>query len=180
MRPLLFALSLALIAGCTPATVGTPLEGSSSSSSSVSVAPSGTLEVKLEKTLSEDELATIHTKAFLRLSGAVTQTIDLGDDIQGELVVVNPSAYGAYAAEGGTTVAVLTTWWAGQGEEIYVTQYKDPPAFTVEHRYGDEQGTCTSPELIADVELPAGDVKVELVGFEPTVEQSSLQFCHQE
>lgn len=128
--------------------------------------------------MSEDALATIMTEAVLKLSGAVNQEINLGGDIQGELVVVNPSAYGAYAKEGGETVAVLTTWWAGQGEEIFITKYSDPPSLTVEHRYGDETGICTPPELIADVEL-AGKVEVSLVGFEPTVAQSSLQFCHE-
>ncbi len=178
-RPLLLASFALLLVACTP--TDAPGASSSSSSSAAPTASGSTaLTVTFSKTVSEDDQAVQHTKATLALAGAVTTSIDLGE-IVGELQYVNPSAYGPYAqpAGKGETVAVLTSWFAGEGEEIIVTQFHDPHRFTVERRYGDESGTCTTTELVKDVELP-GDVTIELKGFVSPVDQSTLAFCHEQ
>lgn len=163
MRRFLIFCSL-LLAACSPGAVQNLVNDS--------------LTVTLEKTVVEDELATVHTKAVLRLRGALNESIDLGD-ILGELMVVDPKVHPQYQQANGDVVAVLTSWWARQGEEIFITEFDDPHAFTVEHRYGDEEGNCTPPGLIADLPLP-GDVTISLEGFDPTAEQSSIQFCHEQ
>lgn len=162
MRKVPFFLFLLLVAGCDATTTRLPGDHP--------------LSVTLEKTVQEDAQAVPHTKAILRLSGEVMQEVDLGD-IQGELMMVNPSAYDVYREPNADVVAVLTSWFAGQGQEIIIAQSRDPHALTVTHRYGDEEGTCTAPTSLAH--FPLQDfVQVTLSGFEPAVGQSSLQFCY--
>jgi hypothetical protein len=182
MRTFALVLFTAFLAACQTTQpqveyVAEELMSSSSSSVSESSASlSDRLTVRLEKTVVQDDDATVRTRAFLHLSGALNETINLGDEILGELQYVDPKSYGRFAYDNADTVAVLTTWWAGQGEEIYITQFHDPHAFTVEHRYGDEGGICSPPGLIVDLPLQ-GDVQITLEGFgEPTVERSSIDF----
>lgn len=136
---------------------------------------SNALTISLEKAMTEDAEATLHTKASLRLSGAIDDVIDL-DDILGDLLYVDPKAYGVYARPNGQTVAVLTAWWAGQGEEIVITQMTAPPSLVIEHRYGDESGECTEAEVLAKYPLTA-TVRVSLDDFGDPTPQSRIQFC---
>lgn len=137
----------------------------------------GTLGITLEKTTTTDKQSIPHTKAKLLFSGAVEKTIDLGD-IVGELSFVDPSTYSLYARKNGSTVGVLTAWFAGGGTEIVITKFQDPPSLKIESIEGGEEGICTSETLIAEVTLKK-DVQVSLQGFTPVVDQSSLQFCHE-
>lgn len=148
---------------------------SSANVSSVALSPSG-LVVRLEKEVTTDAQATVHTKATLHLTGALERTIDLGN-IFGELQYVNPKAYARYHYDNADTVAAFSTWWAGQGEEIFITQFHQPHSLTVERRYGDEGGICNPPDRIIDLPLP-GDVRITLQNVgEPTLDRSTIDFA---
>ncbi len=136
-----------------------------------------TLSITLEKTMTEDVQATILTNATLTFAGATTQTLAL-DEIQGDLMYVDPTTYPLYKQDGSDVVAILTAWWAGQGEEIVIRQ-TDDAHIVIEHRYGAEDGTCTDPEQLADFAL-SGKVQSTLENFGEPVAQSSIQFCQEQ
>ncbi|KKW38883.1 hypothetical protein A2454_06020 [Candidatus Peribacteria bacterium RIFOXYC2_FULL_55_14] len=180
MRNFLLFFGIALLVGCQQNDGDISLEKASSGGSemmgvSSSVFSGATLTIRLEKSTTSDSDGTFHTRALLHLTGALNQTIEL-EDILGELMYVSPSGYDRFNYENAETVAVVTAWWAGQGEEIYITQFHDPHTLTVEHRYGDESGVCFPPGMIADLPL-SGDVEIDLENFGlPTVERSSIDF----
>lgn len=124
--------------------------------------------------MSEDPDGTQRTKATLHLTGAVGRDLDLGE-ILGELRHVDPNSYGRYAQSNADTVAAFTTWWAGGGEEIFITQHHDPRTLTIERRYGDEGGVCNPPEKMFEFVLP-GEVTVTTENFGDMVERSSIDF----
>ncbi len=164
MRTALSTLSLVLLlAACAPQT------GSDTSSSSSPKDRGTVVSIALQKSSETNEAdGVVHTTATLQLGGALEETVDLGD-IQGELFVVENAN-----DNDADVVAMLTAWFAGQGEEIIITHADDK--LTVSHIYGDESGFCTEPETIAEFEL-SDRMSVELLGFDETVEQSSLAFC---
>jgi len=180
MRSFLLFLGIVLLVGCQQNDRDISSEQASSRGSTMmdvsSAAFSGaTLTIRLEKNTTSDADGTFHTRALLHLTGALNQTIEL-EDILGELMYVSPSGYGRFKYENAETVAVVTAWWAGQGEEIYITQFHDPHTLTVEHRYGDESAICSPPGMVADLPL-LGDVNIDLENFGlPTVERSSIDF----
>ncbi len=186
---LLGMASAVLISGCMPAAPSTGETAMSSSamtssaamadasSSASSEAPAGAVVIAFDKKVTEDDLATIHTTAALRMTGAITEEVDLGE-ILGELVQVDPSAYGTYAKDGTEVIAVFTAWWAGQGEEIIVRHDKTAAVLSVDHRYGDESGSCTEPQNMAEFPLAASST-LELQDTGETAAQSSLKFCYE-
>ncbi len=178
---LLPALTLLALVACAQAPVAPSpdtdenmqavMEGTSSSEAPMS----GPVMMSLEQSITTDENGIPHNKASLILTGVINRSIDLGD-VQGELQLVDPAAYARYTVANGETIAAFSTWFAGQGEEIWVTRYNDPQALTVEHRYGDEGGICNPPGLIADIPL-AREVTVDFdaSGLE-TIDRSSIDF----
>ncbi|NOS68131.1 MAG: hypothetical protein HOO67_07290 [Candidatus Peribacteraceae bacterium] len=173
MRRLLPALALLALVACTPATP--PADTSGTSSSDARVMAGKGLLIRVEKTMTEDAQGIQHTKAVLHVSGVIEKDIDLGD-IQGELFTVDPHTYPVYAEQENKpeTIGVFTAWWAGQGEEITVKLHNGK--LLVDHRYGDEQNTCTTPEQIAEVDL-GGDVVVEFENLPDPTAKSSIAFC---
>ena len=157
MRSPALLLAFVLVTACQFAPVDTETDA-------------GPVTLEFEKTTSEDELATLHTKASL---SAADQTIDLGD-ILGDLIPVKASAYGIYDGE---VLLVLTSWWAGQGEEIVVTRSED--GIMVTHRFGDESGTCTEATVLGEIKV-SGDAEVTLKGLGTEIlDQSSIRFCYE-
>lgn len=175
MRHLSLLLLFPLLTGCVTVKIDQTPENSSSSS----VAAMGNvLTIQLEKSTTESSDAIPTTKAILKLSGAVDRTIVI-PDITGELMNVKPGGFVAYEQESGETVAIVTAWFAGGGDEIVITRMHDTHTLIIEHRQGDEEGTCPPGVSLANIAL-AEDVTVSLQGFgEPTAEQSSLEFCHE-
>lgn len=164
---LLLSLSLFLVA-CSPAVAPEDQEGGP-------LADADHIVLTLEQTTTTDDQSIPHTSAKLRMSGAAMElALDLGENIQGPLQYVNPAAYSTYDTEG-EVVAVLTAWFAGQGEEILMVSRNG--VMTIQHRFGDETGSCTDWEIIAEPTLPA-EAAVELAGFGDPIEQSSLAFCN--
>lgn len=135
------------------------------------------LNLRLEKNVTTDDQGTPHTFAVLHLTGAVETDIPLPETL-GELMHVDPNAYGPYAQDNvDSVVAVLSAWWAGQGREFIVMTLRDPRIIKVEIRNGYEEGVCDPPEAFAEAEVPWG-VEVSLQDFGDTVERSSVEFCH--
>lgn len=168
MRIRSLTLATILLVACTPATPPADdgervMEGTG-------------IMIRVEKETTEDEQAVLHTKAILHVTGVAEQDIDLGD-IQGELLYVDPATYPVYSEEENMpeTVAIFTAWFAGQGEEIRVLLHNQE--LIVDHRYGDEQNTCTEYEEIARVAL-GRDVVVEWENLGETTPQSSIAFCN--
>jgi hypothetical protein len=187
----LLPVLLLALGACATAPVTVPEPASSSSSVSaqpVSAAPvapqftgSGTkLTIRLEKSESEDSGGVLRTKATLHLTGAINTDVPL-KDIVGHLSLAQKPY--VQPAGSGTTVAVLSAWWAGGGEEIWITQYHNPHALTVEYIRGSEgdpdappADTCDGPGLITDLPMQ-GDVTVTLEGFGKATAPSVLAWC---
>ncbi len=181
MKYSVFALSSAVLlcAGCASSPGGSSSSTSSAASSESAMqasSPMASLTITLHKSSSTDAQATVHSTVNLQLSGVVSKTIDLGD-ILGDVQYVNPNAYAYYDAQDRQAVAVLTSWWAGVGDEYIITKFLSPSRLQVDHWAGDEQGTCAKPETIASIPVPS-DLKVSLQNFGEMVDQSSIQFCH--
>ncbi len=173
MKQFLSSAALLLLVACTTAAPGT--SDQTSSEAGRFMAGKGIL-IRLDKTVTEDEQATTHTKASFHVSGAVDKDIDLGD-ILGDLVFVDPTTYPVYAEQElkPETIAIFTAWWAGAGEEIQVQLHEQN--LIVTRRSGGEEGVCTEWEEVAKIPL-GQDVVVEWEGIEgATVDQSSLAFC---
>ena len=161
-RTILVCLSLVLV-GCTD---------------TAEVSDSQTLQITLNKTNHTDEVATLHTQASLEFTGVLNETV-VFDDILGDLVAVKGVGFDVYEKPRSQTLMVLTSWWAGQGEEIVVSRSLDTNILTVSQRYGDEEGTCTDPEVLATFTLP-DNIRITMDGIsEGAVEQSSLRFCYE-
>lgn len=162
-------VSLVLVACSTTAPTDST-DGMSTSSKSFDIT------VAFAQTTSEDANGIMKTDATLTFSGAAMQNeVSLGDNVQGQLEFVNPASYPANP--NGKTIALFTTWFAGQGEEILLTQATDGKLW-ITHRYGDESGTCTEWEAIAEVPAPA-DATIKVEGLTAPIDASSLAFCNQ-
>lgn len=174
MRHLSLLLLFPILTGC----VTVKIDQTAENSSSYSAASMNTvLTIALEKSTTESSDAIPTTKASLKLSGSIDRIIEI-PDITGELMNVKSTGFTAYEQESGETVAILTSWFAGAGDEIVITRMHDTHTLIIEHREGGEEGVCTPGVSLANIAL-AEDVTIELEGFdEPTAEQSSLEFCH--
>lgn len=173
-RTLSLLVLLPLLAACTPTQTAVDT-GSTSSPAAMIADIKPVLNVKLDQTTTEDAQGVPSTKATLTFSGVVDKVVDLGN-IQGPITAVDEKAYVNYVEPLGNVALVLTAWFAGQGEEIWVTQHMDTKAVSVQHRYGGEEGTCTDPEQIAEFSVPA-TVSFTFEGLGTRVDQSSLAFC---
>lgn len=169
---LLLTASLLLVVGCQPrADLTQPEPSPTDETTDAALSP---LTITLEKNVTEDAQATPHTKAVLYFTGAADRTVDL-PEILGELMYVDSAAYEPY---GDDVVAVFTSWWAGQGDEFVLRKTLDPATLTIEHRTGDEEGSCTPPAIVGTYEMP-GDITVTIEGVDASVAQSSILFCHE-
>jgi hypothetical protein len=133
------------------------------------------LMIRVEQNVTEDAQGVPHNKAKLVISGVANKEVDLGD-IQGELQYVDPASYPVYAEQENLpeTVGLFTSWFAGQGEEVSVTIFNQ--YLYVGHRMGDESGTCTKSEELAQIKL-GRDVVVEWENLPTQIPNSSLAFC---
>lgn len=181
------ALSLAL-AACAPAAPATPPADSAAQSSNVSSAIStlqtgtGTeLSIELQKTPSEDADGTQRTTAVLKMTGTLTGDIQL-PAILGTLSYVDPRSYIFAPPEARTTtLAVLSAWFAGGGQELAITRDHINNRLLVWYREGDEgtaeePGVCTSLSIIASYNVPKGTT-VRLAGFSDPIGHSALNYC---
>jgi hypothetical protein len=133
------------------------------------------LMIRLEQNITYDKDAIPHNKAIMHVTGVAEADIDLGD-VYGDLLYVDPASYPTYSGNENMpeTVAMFTTWFAGQGEEFNVKLQNQN--LIIDHRYGDEQGTCT--ELMQVTSIPLGkDVVVEWDSLPEKTDKSSLAFC---
>ncbi len=167
LSPLVLLALLPVFAACTP--VPAPTDTGASASS---VPPEVT--VTLELSASEDAQATVHTKARLNVTGAVTKIVNLGE-VPGPLKVVEEKNYQLYMRPSAIPLLVLSSWWAGAGDEFIVTRTEN--ALSVGKRSGDESGACTAVEPVGEIPLSI-DAKVVFAGLgDERIDQSSLTFC---
>jgi hypothetical protein len=164
LSPLIFLTLLPVIAACT----------ATSPDASKPAVPLPGVTVTLELSASTDELATVHTRARLNMTGVVQRIMDLGE-VQGALQVVKSPAYDLYQKPNSKPLLILTSWWAGAGDEFILSQTDD--GVMLQKRSGDEQGNCTALETLAEVELPTGTPVKLAVPSTEHVDQSSLKFC---
>lgn len=179
MRRILPIAFLALLSACSAANVPPVGQEPAAAPTPVPVAEEpADLFVRLEKNVTTDDQATPHTNAVIHLTGAVQADIPLPETL-GELMYVDQNAYQMYQQDNvQAVVAVLSSWWAGQGREFVLTKLAEPHMFKVEMRNGYEEGVCDPPEVLAEAELPGMDTPVVLEGFDSPVERSSVEFCH--
>ena len=179
-------LLLALVA-CTPAAPATDTTAQSSSEASIvaeSTLQAGTgtvLTIELQTTQTEDEFGTPLTTAVLRMSGTLEGDVTL-PPITGTLSYVDPRSYIFAPPEAKTTtLAVLSAWFAGGGQEVAITRDHINGRLLVWYRAGDEgtaeePGVCTPLEIIASHNVPAG-TEVRMAGFLDPIAHSALNYC---
>lgn len=168
-KHLIIGVSIFFLAACT-STNSVSKNASSSSSSSAS----NDLQITLQKNVVTDDSGVVRTTAALQLSGATEKTIELGE-ILGEVFVSDASSR-TVPASSSKIELLLFAWFAGAGEEILVTQSRNPHTLLIQKRFGGEEENCTAWEVVEEVPLP-GDVTVSLENFGEKSASSALQYC---
>ncbi len=166
-RLAILSAALLTLAACTPA-AQKPVSPEADSTSSWPANDVEVVNLQLENTVSTDAQGTVTSDATLTLDG---KKIPLGT-IPGELKPV-----ARQEGQDPSVIATLTSWWAGAGDEIRVTRSADAKSLLVEHRSGDESGTCTAWEKLTAVDV-SPDTEVQLVAESGSeLPRSSLAFC---
>ncbi len=180
------SLLLLALAACAPAAPVTDTATQSSSEASImaeSTLQAGTgttLTIELQTTQIEDA-GTPVTTAVLHMSGTIEGNVTL-PPITGTLSYVDPRSYIFAPPEARTTtLAVLSAWFAGGGQEVAITRDHINKRVLVWYRAGDEgtaetAGECTPLNVIASHDVPEG-TEVRLAGFSDPIEHSALNYC---
>ena len=174
----LLSRSVAVLCLLALAACGSAMPSSEESQNS-SAAAASRLAITLTQVKKEDSFGIPHVTAVLHLSGAVMQEVAL-PEVVGTLSIVDPAAAPQYGRDT-ETVALLSSWYAGAGQEIRLVLRHEPLALVIDHRYGDEgtaetPGQCDAYAPITTVALP-GPVHVELREFGTPVAASALGYC---
>ncbi len=180
------SLLLLALAACAPAA---PVTDTTTQSSEASIMAESTLQagtgtvltIELQTTQAEDEFGTPLTTAVLHMSGTLEGDVTL-PPITGTLSYVDPRSYIFAPPEAKTTtLAVLSAWFAGGGQEVAITRDHINGRLLVWYRAGDEgtaeaAGNCTALAIIASHNVPAG-TEVRMAGFLDPIEHSALNYC---